>query len=86
MRNSYPFEEKNKASVEKNVKNLYELHEEVNKLLYNFSAEINDYMGTFYRDLHRLKDGEKLEFKDSCLKIEILYNKNGKSKIEISEV
>ena len=78
-------EEKNHMSVDKKVNSLYELHEEVNKLLYNF-PNLKDYLGTFYRDLHRLKDGEKLKFKNNYIKIDVHYNKNNKSRIEVTEV
>ena len=80
-------EEENKIVIEKKVKNIYSLHEEVNKVLLKIdSSELlnPNFLGpTFYRDLHSLKDGETFSFRNDFIKIEIYYNKKDKSTIKI---
>lgn len=83
-------EENNRVIVEKFLKSPYELHDEISKAIVKLGTEkiVEDhiFVASFIHNVYQLKDGESYVFKGSGVKVEVVYNKKTKSRIEISVI
>jgi len=83
-------EENTAVLIEKFIKSPYELHDEISKAIVKLGAgnmaEDHIFMASFIHNVYQLKDGESYTFKGSGIKVEVLYNKKTKSRIEISVI
>lgn len=81
-------EENNRVIVEKFLKSPYELHDEISKAIAKLGTErITEdhlFVASFIHNVYQLKDGESYIFRGSGVKVEVVYNKKSKSRIEIS--
>jgi plasmid replication initiation protein len=73
--------------VKKKISTIYNLHQEVNKILSKLDSDnFLDFSilgSNFYKDLYRLKSGEKFFFKNEMFKIEVYYDPENSSDIKI---
>lgn len=78
----------NSIFVEKLLNNTYELHSELYKAMQKLQTDkISDnhmFLSSFISKIYQMKDGEDYIIEKNGIKIELQYNKNKKSRIEIN--
>ena len=78
----------NSVLIEKFIKSPYELHEEISKAIAKLGTEkvVEDhiFIASFIHNVYQLKDGENYTYEGSGIKVDVLYNKKTKSRIEVS--
>lgn len=81
-------EEHNNIVIEKTLNNTYELHSElykaIQKLETDKTSDNHMFLSSFISKIYQMKDGENFVIEKNGIRIELLYNKLSKSRIEIS--
>lgn len=83
-------EEHNNIVIEKILKNTYELHSELYKAMQKLNSDKTSdnhmFLSSYIPKIYQMKDGESFSIDKDGIRIDLLYNKVAKSRIEISMV